>query len=179
MEEEEDEEQEENFRAAFLAEIKRRQDGGDAEPMEEKKKEEKAEPLAPGEQPEYMASSRFSSKRDGYVFTTRRGKTGYYLDHGPFAIGKKRGTGKPVANVMTNADTPRIRLPQLLTTAEEGIEVLGFVPSAFSPNPVFIKSVDPGSWSEAQGIIAGDELVMVNGMDPLKITKAELLQMMR
>jgi len=44
-------------------------------------------------------------------------------------------------------------------------EILGFTPSSYPPEQVFIETVQSGTWSERVGLKVNDKLVLVNGED--------------
>eukprot|EP00927_Polykrikos_kofoidii_P008085 TRINITY_DN13344_c0_g1_i1.p1 TRINITY_DN13344_c0_g1~~TRINITY_DN13344_c0_g1_i1.p1 ORF type:complete len:1557 (-),score=486.75 TRINITY_DN13344_c0_g1_i1:181-4851(-) len=155
-----------SFHAAFLAEIRRQR--GESMPEQ-----------ASADQPAFLPAATWEGPKKGYFLSTRRGKTGYYLDTLQRLPAPK---GEDVAkDTPPSAPRPpaRVRFPSLVLTAEEDAEVLGLVPKGFPPDAVFVRSVDPGSWCQENGVLPGDELVMVNGEDVLKMTKNVLLRMMR
>eukprot|EP00929_Paragymnodinium_shiwhaense_P047327 TRINITY_DN23_c2_g1_i1.p1 TRINITY_DN23_c2_g1~~TRINITY_DN23_c2_g1_i1.p1 ORF type:complete len:1441 (-),score=491.69 TRINITY_DN23_c2_g1_i1:25-4347(-) len=164
------EEEEDEFYKAFVAEMKRKQTGNASSSAA-------GVPTVTDETPkegEFIESAAWTGVKKGYVFTTRAGRTGYYVDK----TGEKLAQGgKPPA--IADTKNFRLRIPSVIATAESGVDMLGFTPSAFPPKDVFIKSVDPGSWAEQSGLLAGDELVMVNGKDVHGMDKSEMLAFMR
>lgn len=59
-------------------------------------------------------------------------------------------------------------------TAEEGVQGLGFRPTALPPERMYMDSVEPGSWAAKAGIVMGDEMVMVNDFKVVDMTAEQL-----
>lgn len=63
---------------------------------------------------------------------------------------------------------------RLTVVAKEDDADLGFRRSGWPPDQVFVTAVDPGSLSARKGVMPGDTLVAVDGVEITSMTKAEL-----
>lgn len=64
---------------------------------------------------------------------------------------------------------------------EAGLDItdLGWQPSAFSPERVFVERITNGSWAERKGLRQGDELLEVGGFSVQSMTKRQFKVAMR
>jgi len=67
----------------------------------------------------------------------------------------------------------------LVLVADDNDKKLGWTPSAFPPDRVRVKVVEPGSWANARGLVVGDELVAVNGKPATDMGREDLGAAMR
>eukprot|EP00930_Biecheleria_cincta_P000589 TRINITY_DN10131_c0_g1_i1.p1 TRINITY_DN10131_c0_g1~~TRINITY_DN10131_c0_g1_i1.p1 ORF type:complete len:884 (-),score=162.31 TRINITY_DN10131_c0_g1_i1:526-3177(-) len=86
----------------------------------------------------------------------------------------------------TDGDNPGRSLPEIFVDAralklqvDDTVDMLGFIPAAFPPEPMTIDSIVAGSWAELHGLIAGDTLVAIGSELVDTIPYKELKRAMR
>lgn len=68
------------------------------------------------------------------------------------------------------------RVPVVFTCqAQSRDRMLGFHPTNYAPNPVFIHSVDPNTFADRQGVLKGDEVTRIQNLPLGKMKKAEFI----
>jgi len=63
--------------------------------------------------------------------------------------------------------------------AEEGVELLGFMPGELPPNEVAVSEVEPDGWAAQNGVEVDDVLIRVNGVSTEALNEEELIALMQ
>jgi len=89
------------------------------------------------------------------------------------------GSNVPSRDVLVSSSSTPQEAGMFEVVATEGDVLLGFKPNAMPPERVVVDEVQPGSWSDLNGITPGDELIACNGESVTHIDSPTLKTRMR